>query len=57
MLLYSGLSSKCYRQYRDKNDSLGFYLAVNEEQSKSNQAEEKNAHLKCGEDRWLFTCC
>ena len=31
--------------------SLGFHLAVNEEQS--NQAREKHAYLTCGEGRWL----
>ena len=34
---------KFQRQYRDKNNSLGFLIAVNEEQS--NQAREKNAQL------------
>ena len=32
--------SKFYRQYQDKNNSLGFHLAVDEEQF--NQAREKN---------------
>ena len=56
-------SEERFRRQRDKNNSLRFYLTVNEEQS--NQAREKNAHLTCGEDRWLtrtirtelFTSC
>ena len=38
------LNGKFYRQYQDKNNSLGFHLAVDEEQF--NQAREKNIWKK-----------
>ena len=42
----------------DKNNSLGFYQAVNREQSNQTRKKTHRSDMwTCGEGRWLLTSC